>query len=55
MPVVIAREGTVEPVVTGIPPERRQAAWARIVQAWAEKHPELLQDPQGEAKQGDAK
>lgn len=53
MPIVIAREGTVEPVVTGIPPERRQAAWARIVQAWAEKHPELLK-PQGEAEQGAA-
>lgn len=50
MPIVIAREGTVEPVVTGIPPERRQAAWARIVQAWAEKHPELLK-PEDEAEQ----
>lgn len=42
MPIVIAREGPVEPVVTGISPERRQAAWDCIVRAWAEKNQDLL-------------
>lgn len=54
MPIVIAREGPVEPVSTGIPPERRNAAWAHIVQAWAEKHPELLApETKLEQKEGD--
>ena len=53
MPIVIARDGPVVPVVTGISPEGRQAAWARIVQTWAEKHPELLK-PEAETEQGDA-
>lgn len=39
MPIVIARNGPVEPVATGIKPEQRQAAWAHIVRTWADRNP----------------
>lgn len=42
MPIVIARNGPVEPVVTGIKPEQRQAAWAHIVRTWADRNPDRL-------------
>lgn len=44
MPIVIARDGPVQPVVTGITPERRAAAWACIVQTWADRNPDRLRD-----------
>jgi hypothetical protein len=44
MPIVIARDGPVQPVVTGIAPERRAAAWAHIVGVWAERNPDRLRD-----------
>ena len=53
MPIVISRTGEMAPVTTGAAAERRNEAWAQIVQTWAEKNPELLK-PESEAEQRDA-
>ena len=43
MPIVIAREGPVEPKDTSpLTPEQRRALWENIVTAWCEKHPDRL-------------
>lgn len=57
MPIVISRKGDLLPVATAAPPERRNAAWAQIVQTWAEKNEEqfrsMLDKPSGIAAEAD--
>lgn len=43
MPIIIAREGPVEPKITNpLTPEQRQVLWAYIIKAWCEKNPDRL-------------
>ena len=43
MPIIIAREGPVEPKETNpLTQDQKQALWGRIVLNWCEKNPEQL-------------
>lgn len=43
MPIIIAREGPVEPKVTNpLTPQQKQELWENIVKNWCEKHPDRL-------------
>lgn len=43
MPIVIARDGAVEPrEVNPLTPEQKAALWESIVLSWCRKHPERL-------------
>lgn len=43
MPIIIAREGPVEPKVTNpLTPQQKQELWGNIVQNWCEKHSDRL-------------
>lgn len=48
MPIVISR--TTGEVISGaeIPQEQKDAAWASIVKAYAQKHPEIFNTEKGE-------
>lgn len=44
MPIIIAREGPIEPKVTNpLTPEQKRELWENIVKSYCEKHPEKLQ------------
>lgn len=43
MPIIISRDGSSEPVVTGaITPEQRQALWEHVVKSWCNQNPDQL-------------
>lgn len=43
MPIVIAREGPVEPkVAPALTPQQREELWANIVRSWVHRHPDTF-------------
>lgn len=50
MPIVIARTGDLNPKVSQVTQEQRDALWAALVTSWLDKHPDefsrMLSEPE---------